>query len=205
MLKRTATALGCGIVLATSVTAQQAPRVVVELAEEEDGRGAYVSLQGLLADGNFLQAMRSGFPLYLEYQVELREDRSSWFDRGTVEAWWEYVVLYDPVRERFVVEDADGQEELSGEAALRRRVEQVYLVALTPDRSGAYYYAVTVTARTLSDSDVDEVFDWLKGEDGAAAVRSRGLLTRTARRLLVQVAPLPRLSETGRSEIFVWP
>jgi hypothetical protein len=204
VLTRIATTLGCGIALATSATAQQ-PTVVVELADDQDSRGAYVSIQGLLADGNFLQAMRSGFPLYLEYQVELRENRSNWFDRGSVEAWWEYVVLYDPVRERFVVEDADGQEELSGEAALMRRLEQVYLVALTPDRSGTFYYAATVTARTLSDSDVDEVFDWLKGEDGATAVKRHGLLTRTARRLLVQVAPLPRLSESGRSEPFVWP
>jgi hypothetical protein len=179
--------------------------VVVEFAEQEDTQGAYVSVQGLLSDGNFLQAMRSGFPLYLEYRVELREERSSWFDRGSVDVWWEYVVLYDPVRERFVVEDPDGLEELSGETDLRRRLERVYLVNLDPDRSGTYYYAATVSARTLSDSDVDEVFDWLKGEDDATAVKRRGLLTRAARRLLVRMAPLPRISATGRSQAFVWP
>ncbi len=200
-----AATLGCGVVFASGASAQQSPRVVVEFAEQEDTQGAYVSVQGLLSDGNFLQAMRSGFPLYLEYRVELREERSSWFDRGSVDVWWEYVVLYDPVRERFVVEDPDGLEELSGETDLRRRLERVYLVNLDPDRSGTYYYAATVSARTLSDSDVDEVFDWLKGEDDATAVKRRGLLTRAARRLLVRMAPLPRISATGRSQAFVWP
>ena len=64
------------------------------------------------------------------------------------------------------------------------------------DEEGTLYYTATVTARTLSDEDVDEVFDWLRGDTDSEA-KKRGLFTRTARKLLVQVAPLPRLSITG--------
>ena len=44
----------------------------------------------------------------------------------------------------------------------------------------------------------------LLGGNGADGVRRPNIFTRTARRLLVQMAPLPRLRREGRSEEFVW-
>lgn len=158
---------------------------------------ALVSVRRLLAEPRFLSALESGFPLYLEYQVTLRESRS-WHDRTVGEPLvWEYVVLYDPVRERFRVETPDSAESPLDRDALGRRLERVYRVLLEPDRAGSFYYAAQVTARTLSDQDVDETFAWLRGTSGGP-----GLLDKLARRLLVEVAPLPRLKLNGSSALF---
>jgi hypothetical protein len=148
--------------------------------------------------------MESGFPLYVEYNVALRNSRSGWFDGTEREFTIEYVVLFDPVRELYVVEARGVTEQFSSLADLRARVAQRYRIeAMHPDEPGRYYYAATVSARTLSDSDVDEVFAWLKGEQGDSTGPDRpGFVTRTARRLLVRVAPLPRLTLEERTEEF---
>ncbi len=184
--------------------AQVRPRVTVELSADRVPE-AYVTVRDLLADDRFLGAMESGFPLYVEYRVELKEARPLW-DRLVAREEWEFVVLYDPVRDRFVVEEAEGTEELPTRNALRRRLGATYLLGWEPDGSGEFYYQATVSARTLSDEDVDEVFAWLKGGDADSLLRDRpGLLTRTARRLLVRIAPLPRLRLEARSRGFPRP
>jgi hypothetical protein len=178
---------------------------VVALRPSDGVPRVTVQMTHLLDDSRFLNAMRSGFPLYVEYEIELRASRSNWFDPVIDRSYYEYVVVHDPVRETFVFEVAEGREEVSGETALRRKLETVYQFELTPDEEGTYYYAVSVSARTLSDEDVDEVFDWLKGENDTTAVRRRGLVTRAARRLLVQMAPLPRRTMSEQTERFRWP
>jgi hypothetical protein len=58
-------------------------------------------------------------------------------------------------------------------------------------------------ARTLSDEDVDEVRAWLRRGDAEQADRDPpGFLARAARRLLVQVAPLPRITLEARTAEF---
>ena len=205
MIRNATTALVCCVVFAFDASAQREPDVVVELRPSDDTRVASVQLRGLLSDPRYLRAMRSGFPLYVEYQVELRRTRSNWFDDVVSRTFWEYVVLYDPVRETFVVEDDQSREELSNEQELRRRLDAVWALQLTPDREGRYYYAATVSVRTLSDSDVNEVFDWLKGADDSSGVQRHGFITRSARKLLVRIAPLPHISKSGKSRKFRWP
>jgi hypothetical protein len=188
---------------ATPAAAQGRPRLEVALRSRPDGPSdAVVTLTGLLADGRFLSAMRSGFPLYLGYQVELRESRSMW-DRTVAREAREFVVLYQPGREVYQLEDAEGTEEIRQLSDLERKLDAAYVfTGLGPDGPGRYHYRATVAARTLSDEDVDEVFAWLKGEPEAAP-RRPGLVTRAARKLLIQVAPLPRLTVDGRTEEFV--
>jgi hypothetical protein len=181
---------------------QHRPRLEVELREPGDGPpDAVVTLRDLLADDRFLSAMRSGFPLYMGYQVELRESRSMW-DRTVARATWEFVVLYDPSRDSYQLEDPEGAEIIPDRAQLERTLASaVVFTDVRPDRPGRYHYRASVTVRTLSDEDVDAVFAWLKGESGAAP-RRPGLVTRTARKLLIQVAPLPRLTLEGRTPEF---
>ncbi len=173
----------------------------VTLSDDETPQ-ALVAVAGLLADGRFLGAMESGFPLHVEYRVELRESRSMW-DRTVSRVEWGYVVLYDPVRERYRLEFSEGTEIVRDQAVLRQRLETVVTVGLVPDEDGDFYYKAVVNARTLDDEDVDEVFAWLKGEDVDSLRQQRpGLLTRTARRLLVRMAPLPLVTLEGRSDKF---
>ena len=187
--------------MAVQVSGQRSPEVTVELNGNGTPR-AYVTLRDLLSDGQFVNALESGFPLYLAYRVELRQSQSLW-DRTASRYEWEFVVLYDPVRERFVLEDPEGTEILSTRSLLRERIGQVYQVTLEPQGDGEFYYRATVEARTLEDGDVDEVFEWLGGETADSLRRERpGLLIRTARSLLLRVAPLPRVTVTGESQRF---
>ncbi len=200
----TLNALAAVAALAAGIASQNRATVSVELGEGETP-GVYVSLQGLLQDDHFVSAMESGFPLHVAYKVELKQSRSLW-DRTVARAEWDYVVLYDPVRQRFVLEDPYGAEVLPNRSALRERLNQVYFFELAPDQAGEFYYAATVDALTLEDEDVDEVFEWLKGESADSLQRNRpGFLTRAARNLLVRVAPLPRVTVAAQSARFTRP
>jgi hypothetical protein len=194
-------AVYCCCCVLSRLSGQAEAEVRVELSGDEVPV-ASVSVVGLLADERFLSAMESGFPLHVEYTVELRESRSMW-DRTVSKVQWDYVVLFDPVRERYQLEFSEGTEIVRDRVVLRQRLEAVVPVALSPDQDGDFYYKAIVDARTLDDDDVDEVFAWLKGEDIDSLRQDRpGILTRTARRLLVRMAPLPRVSLEGRSTKF---
>jgi len=203
-VRSTLNAVAAVATLAAGPVAQERATVRVELRAGESP-GVYVSLHGLLDNDRFVNAMESGFPLHVAYTVELRQSRSLW-DRTVARAEWDFVVLYDPVRERFVLEDPDGTEVLPTRSLLQERLNQVYFFEFSPDRSGEFYYAATVDAVTLEDEDVDEVFEWLKGENADSLQPERpGLITRTARSLLVRVAPLPRITVEAQSPRFTTP
>lgn len=201
-MNRLGVVLALSFTLGGSLTAQNRARIDLSLFDSTGTPEAHVSVRSLLSDERFLRAMESGFPLYLEYHVELRKNRPL-FDR-TVSAWnLDYVVLYDPVRDVYVVEDPDGSTTLTSVAALRSRLATVYVFGLRPHESGQFHYRVRVNARTLSDEDVDEVFAWLKGDYAdSVPVERPGFLARTARSLLVRVAPLPRIELEARTRDF---
>jgi Domain of unknown function (DUF4390) len=204
-VKRLAAALVCSLTLGGSLTAQDRPRLEVSLSDSTPMPEARVSVRALLSDERFLRALESGFPLYLEYHVELRQSRAL-FDRRVSEWSINYVVLYDPVRDLYVVEDPNGSTTLTSVAALRRRLATVYVFDARPDASGRFHYRARLNARTLSDEDVDEVFAWLKGEyHDSVPVERPGFLARTARSLLIKVAPLPQMELEARTPDFRYP
>jgi len=194
----------CCVLAGSAANAQARPSVEVEMIPTEGIPEVEVSVRGLMSDGRFLNAMESGFPLYVEYHVALRHSRSGWFDGTEEEVTLEYVVFYDPVRELYVVEARGVTEQFSTLGAVRARIAQRYrFTGFYTEEPGRYYFSATVNARTLSDSDVDEVFAWLKGERGDSTEFERpGFVTRTARRLLVRVAPLPRITLENRTRDF---
>lgn len=186
--------------MGVSLAAQEGPEVVADL-RPGDTPAANVRVLGLLRDRRFVRAMESGFPLYMEYQVSLKQPRGIWWDRTVAIDAWQFVVVFDPVRSIYVLEDAEGSEELGGEAALAGRLAAVYVVTMEPPEPGDYYFEATVEARTLSDEDVDEVFAWLEGD--SAITKRPGFVTRTARKILVRIAPLPRVRLVSRTQEFV--
>jgi Domain of unknown function (DUF4390) len=188
------------VVLATA----QQPSLRIALTDDASPHAVF-SMQDLLADGEFVGAMESGFPLYVEFTIALRESKSLW-DRDVKTQTFEYVVLFDPVRERYVLEDKGSTEIIRTRDQLVRRVAEEYEYVLSPAANGTFYYRLSVDVRTLDDSDVDEVFAWLKGEDVDADRPDRpGALTRAARRLLVAVAPLPNMHIEARTPDFTRP
>jgi Domain of unknown function (DUF4390) len=196
-----------GLIVATLLCAmvvpaaaqQPSPRIALT---DDASPHAVFAVESLLANGDFIGAMESGFPLYVEFTIALRESKSLW-DRDVKTQTFEYVILFDPVRERYVLEDAKGTEIIRTRDLLARRVAEEYEIVLVPETNGNFYYRLSVDVRTLDDSDVDEVFAWLKGEDVDTDRPDRpGALTRAARRLLVAVAPLPSVHLEARTSNF---
>jgi hypothetical protein len=165
-----------------------------------------VQAAALLANGKFLDLMRSGFPLRLHYRLELWRTRSGWFDDHISEAAWDAVVHYDPLADDFVLLRSGGGGIATRYArveALARALQVPYKVTLSPKGAGSFYYLCRLEVSTLNDTDLQEVEQWLKGEV-TPAVSGRGDLTnavvRGAQRLLVRIAGLPRLTLEARSE-----
>lgn len=166
--------------------------------------GVAVSVRDLLEGRGFLDALHSGFPLYMEYRVLLRRPQAI-RDRTVWNEVWELVVVYDPVREQYTVRTPDSAEVVGTRAALARRLAQVTVIRLDVP-AGEFYYEAAVDARMLSDDDVDEAFAWLRGDHAeGAALKDPGMLARIARRFLMKVTALPRVQLDARTGRFVVP
>lgn len=187
------------VLLAGPSFARQRPSVSVTLTEDTVP-AASVTVRGLLTD-QVVNALESGFPLYVRVHVALREPGGLFGGRVAQQADWDYVVLRDPVRDRYAIEEPDTSRTASSRDSLAYYVSRPLLFELEPGRPGRYFYQVRLEARTLSDRDVDEAFAWLNGGDNVQVERP-GFFTRAARRFLVRVMPLPSFEIEQRSEIF---
>lgn len=186
-------------VLAAPVFAQQRPTLEVGL-RGDSVPGAAVTVRGLLTE-QVINALESGFPLYVRLHVALREPGGMFGGRTAQEADWDYGVVHNPVRNVYTIQEPDGRHELLSRDSLSRHLSRTLVFELEPGRTGRYYYQVRLQARTLSDEDVDEAFAWLRTGDNVQRERP-GVFTRAARRLLVRVMPLPSFELDARSEPF---
>ena len=165
-----------------------------------------VQATALLANGKFVDLMRSGFPLRLHYRLELWRIRSGWLDEHMSEASWDAVAHYDPLADDFVLARTGGTARRYAQVdALARALQTPYKVTLAPKGAGRFYYFGRLQVSTLNETDLEEVEQWLKG-DVSPAVSGRGnlggALVRGAQRILVRIAGLPRLALEARSETF---
>jgi hypothetical protein len=205
---RTGVAVALGALLAAAPAAGQGPTLVLDLLTGPPR--AAVSVRGLLGRRAFLDALESGFPLYMEYRVRLRRPQPL-RDRTIREDVWELVVVHDPVQDRYTVRTATSTEVIPDRTALGARLAQVAIVPFdSPSGSGSgeFFFDAVVTARMLSDDDVDEAFAWLRGEGvggDSAHVEDPGLLARLARRVLIRVTALPNVRLEARTERFAAP
>jgi len=142
----------------------------------------------------------------LHYRLELWRTRSTWFDEHLTDANWDVVAHYDPLPDDYVLIRSSGTVGRHASVdALAKALELPYRVALAPKSAGKFYYLVRLEVSTLNDTDLQEVERWLKG-DVSPTVTGRtelgSTLARSAQRLLVRMAGLPRLSLEARSKPF---
>ena len=188
---------------AAAVSAAQAP-----LAVRVEGGAPTVIVRGVLDDEALADAVRSGLPLRMRFEVELWRDR--WFDDLERQTSWTSVLGYEPLERRFlaVAPGADSVARYPTYAEARSALEQPYTPALRPTEDGAYYYLVYLEIETLSLSDLDELERWLRGEL-QPAVRGEESLTGAVgtglKRVLVRVLGLPARRYEARSELFRGP
>ncbi|PYP58720.1 MAG: hypothetical protein DMD44_07070 [Gemmatimonadetes bacterium] len=165
-----------------------------------------IQTTALLADGQFVGLMRSGFPLRLHYRLELWRSRSGWFDQFVTDFPWDAVARHDPLADDFVLIRSESRRVARYGTAddLERALELPYhVLSLTPKGRGRFYYVCRLEVSTLNDTDLEELTRWLKGDAGPAVSGGGdvgGALSRGAQRLLVRMAGLPHLTLEARSE-----
>lgn len=204
MTRALGVAVALGALLAATPAVGQGPSLVLDLLPGNPPRVA-VSVRGLLGRRAFLDALESGFPLYMEYRVRLRRPQAL-RDRTVWEEVWELVVVHDPVQDRYTVRTSTSTETVPDRTALASRLSRVAVLAFDGPTGGEFFFDASIAARMLSDDDVDEAFAWLRGEGGdSARVEDPGLLARLARRVLIRVTALPSVRLDARTERFTVP
>lgn len=159
--------------LAVPLAAQRSPRVDVSVIPANALlEGPAVTSNGLLSDSRTREHLRNGFPTRLHYRLELWRKGTLIDDRvGTNE--WDVLVSYDATTKYYNVlrrtTDDRLRENLGGFQTVTSADVQLakpFKTALHPKRSGRYYYDLTVDVQTLSESDLDEVLQWMRGSTG---------------------------------------
>ncbi len=191
--------LALAAVALTGAAAAQSPSLSLTV----DRSQPRVQVAGLLADGKFVELMRSGFPLRLHYRLELWKVRSGWFDQFVSEVSWDALARHDPLADDFVlIRTGGGVTRHPNADALEKAIGLPYRITLSPQGNGKFYFLCRLEVTTLNDSDLQELERWLKGDVSPAVSGSGslgGALLRGAQRVLVRIAGLPRLNLEARS------
>jgi hypothetical protein len=195
--------------------AQQAQAVALTVGLSPDTarnarRDPLVRAQYLLADSRLTSMLASGFPLRMHYRAELWRSRSGWFDAFERAVEWDVVVRHEPLLDQYVVNTImpgrTRENRYTGLATLSEALDGVaFQIAFRVTERGEYYYNASLQVSTLSDSDLDELERFLRGDLGPAASEGRDFgdaVGRGATRLLLKLAGLPSVRVDGRSGRF---
>jgi hypothetical protein len=205
-----------GLVASASPAGAQQPRSVsltVGLSADTARTGRrdpLIRAQYLLADPRLTSMLGSGFPLRMHYRVELWRSRSGWFDAFERAVEWDVVVRHEPLLDQYAVNTImpgrTRENRYAGLAPLAEALDGVaFQIAFRVTERGDYYYNASLQVSTLSDSDLDELERFLRGELGPAASEGRDFgdaVGRGATRLLLKLAGLPSVRVEGRSGRF---
>ncbi len=167
---------------------------------------AIVRLGPVLASRELEDAALAGLPVRLRVRTELWHD--GFLDALAGTASWSAVLVYEPLRERFLVRpiDATGPARSFGSYELARAaIEGDLPVRLRPTKPGPYYYMATLEIETLSVSDLQELERWLQGEVQPAVAGDQsipGAIGAGAKRLLIRLLGVPNRRMDARSERF---
>jgi len=163
----------------------------------------------LLEDGVFQGALQNGFSVRFHFRLELWR-KATLFDHLERDVEWDAVVRLDPLTGEFeLIRTGGAVEHYAAMEAVSSALAKSFTVELLPPTAGAdtrYYYLATLEIVSLSQSELDEVERWLRGDVGPA-ISSHGGLTSAlavgARRLLIRLSGLPHLRLEARTATFL--
>jgi hypothetical protein len=167
---RRAPAFALLLATANVAAAQRAPRFEIGVAPAAAlTEGPAITSDGVLNDPTTREHLRNGFPARVHYRIELWR-KGGVFDDFAGRTEWDVLVSYEPATQRYnMIRTSSGDQVrenfggfpsvTSAEAELGRP----FKAPLHPNRSGRYYYHLTVDVQTLTESDLDEVQQWLRG------------------------------------------
>jgi hypothetical protein len=186
------------------------PRLSITLSRDsaEGLRPPTVRAEHLLEDGVFDGALQNGFSVRFHFRLELWR-KATLFDHLERDAEWDAVVRLDPLTGEFdLIRTGGDVEHYTALGTVGRALSKSFTVELLPPSAGAatrYYYLATLEIASLSQSELDEVERWLRG-DVSPAISSRGGLSNAlavgARRLLIRLSGLPRRVLEARTATF---
>jgi len=185
------------------------PRLAVTLAGDSAGpRPPVVRAELLLQDGVFDGALRNGFSVRFHFRLELWR-QAALFDHLERAAEWDAVVRLDPLSGEYdLIRTGGDVEHFTAIQAVSRALAKSFTVELVPPAGAGtrYYYLASLEIASLSQSELDEVERWLRGDVGPAISSRGGLsnaLAQGARRLLIRLSGLPHRKLEVRSPTFV--
>lgn len=202
------------IVTAVPAARAQAPdsgQVTLDLALSADARpdgsrDPIVQIRHLLGDSRWMDMLRSGFPVRLRYRLEVWRSRGIWFDAFEREIEWNVVVRHEPLLDQYsvttITPSGTREKRYAGLDPLAAALSVPYRIPVQPKGDGEFYYTVTLQVTTLSDSDLDELEQFLRGDLGPAAGSGRDFgdaVGRGVTRMLLKLSGLPSLRLEERS------
>ena len=189
-------------------------RITLEITLAADSapsgsRDPILRARDLVSDDRWSSMLRSGFPVRMHFQVELWRDRDVWFDAFERQVEWDIIVRREPLLDQYTVNTITpasvSERRYATLGALTNALEYAYRITIGPTEPGDYYYAGVLGLATLSDTDLEEIDRFLRGDLGSAATGGENLgdaVSRGAKRLLLRLAGLPSLRLEARSDRF---
>jgi len=173
---------------------QEQEERAVTLAVDDSAGALSVRVGDILTDGGLRDALHSGLPLRILFEVELWQDRFFDSQRGAEE--WRATVLYEPLDRTYQIETTESAQPIvaTSLAEAGRVLSRVFTVSLRPAEEGRYYYDGQLVVETLSLSDLEELQRWLRGDLGPAATGERSgedAMGSGVRRIVVRMLGLP--------------
>jgi hypothetical protein len=169
---RAAVPRSAGVAGEGSVAAQQGEAGLVLLLPPRESitrDGPQVITRGVLDDRDMRTLITNGFPARLHYRLELWS-RGGWFDNLSSALEWDVTVRFEELTKTYRVSRFTGNRtETLGRFTEWRdamaAVERPYRVPRPARRSrDRQYFNAVLEVTALSNSDLDEVERWLKGE-----------------------------------------
>jgi len=186
------------------------PHLTITLARDSGAQvePPVVRAERLLDDRVFDGALRNGFSVRFHFRLELWR-QAALFDHLQGDVEWDAVVRLDPLSGEFELIRTGGDvTHLTAMDSVSRALARAFTVEMVPPAAGPetrYYYLATLDITSLSQSDLDEVERWLRGDVGPAISSRGGLggaLAVGARRLLIRLSGLPHRHLEARTPTF---
>jgi hypothetical protein len=179
--------------LAAPLSAQtERPRLDIVLGAAPGQDDPSVLTTNLLADPHTRDLLVNGaFPERMHFKLELWRKGGVFSDLdGRIE--WDMLVSYDPTQRIFnVVRRLENQFEdfggFSSIAAADIQIARPFRVPLRASQSGHYYYNLTVEVRTLTETDLAALQQFLRGTPQQATTKPLSWLGRSIGKLLSRV------------------
>jgi hypothetical protein len=163
-----------------------------------------VRVDGLLRDRALREALQNGLPLRFQFRVELWR-KADPFDQLAGVQVISRAMLRAPLGEGYTLEDGRVQRRYSTMQGAEAALQAALQPTVRPETGGRFYYLVRLNVETLSESDMDELRQWLRGE-ARPAVTGRQPVGRAVekgvRRFFVRMLGLPTRRYEARTPIF---